>query len=235
MSNEVLVSLADQVRPEHTALVVVDVQNDFVHPDGWVMRRGVREFQDAATIPAAMEAMGALLSAARAHDLVTVLVRMIGDVRYLSPAMQAQFRRLHGEAHPPCVIDGTWGAELHDDFHPEPRGREWVLDKQKYSAFAGTRLDTVLRMHGVKTVVVCGVATSGCVESTARDALFADYYVVTAGDGCADYDPDRHRASLRKLDLSFGYVVPAVDVVACWDAASGPAGVPAASGAVAPA
>ena len=230
MSNEVLVSLADQVRPAHTALLVVDVQNDFVHPDGWVMRRGVRDFGDSATIPAAMEAMGALLSAARAHDLVTVLIRMIGDVRYLSLAMQAQYRRLHGEAQPPCVIDGTWGAELHEDFLAVPRPREFVVDKQKYSAFAGTRLDTILRMHAIKTVVVCGVATSGCVESTVRDALFADYYVVTAGDGCADYDPDRHRASLRKLDLSFGYVVPARDVVECWGAAPPPAGVPAGSG-----
>lgn len=79
----------------------------------------------------------------------------------------------------------------------------------------------LLRSNGVKTLVMSGVATSGCVESTTRDGFFNDYYVVTAGDCCADYDRVRHEASLRKMDLSFGYVVPGERIIDAWRGAKG--------------
>ena len=66
--------------------------------------------------------------------------------------------------------------------------------------------------------MACGVATSGCVESTVRDGLFADYYVVTVSDACADYQSDRHEHALRKLDLSFGYVVDTDRILEAWRA-----------------
>ena len=91
-----------------------------------------------------------------------------------------------------------------------------MIDKHRYSAFIGTRTDQVLRSNEIKTVVVSGVATSGCVESTIRDAFMLDYYVVIAGDACGDYDNDRHRATLTKMDLSFGTVVTVDEIAAAW-------------------
>lgn len=85
-----------------------------------------------------------------------------------------------------------------------------------YSAFMGTRLDQILRSNAIKSLVVCGVATSGCVESTIRDGFMLDYYVVTAGDACADYETARHDATLSKVDLSFGYVVSVKDIGDRW-------------------
>lgn len=208
--------LADQLGAAHTALVLVDVQNDFVHPEGWVARQQMPGYLDATSVNDAVAAMAELLTAAREAGVLRIFIRMIGDLRYLSPAMIAQYRRLQGPGRPACTLEGTWGAEIHEAVAPDGSAREFTVDKYRYSSFAGTRLDMLLRSHQIETVVVCGVATSGCVESTIRDALFHDYYVVTAADGCADYDAARHEASLRKVELSFGYVVPQAEIARCW-------------------
>ena len=106
------------------------------------------------------------------------------------------------------------------------RAGEFILDKHRYSAFIGTRLDQLLRSNGVQTIVVCGVATTGCVESTIRDGFMLDYYVVIARDACGDYEAARHTNALNKLDLSFGTVVSVADIEQRWSvpAASGGAG-----------
>ena len=213
---DVLWELDEQIDPAHTALVVVDVQNDFVHPDGWCARQGLPGYLDQSGIPAALGRVGELLAAARERDLVVALLRNIGDERYQSGPTRAVFRRLQGEGRPGCTLEGTWGADLHDVAAAVERPREFVVDKHRYSGFAGTRLDLILRAHGVRTVVVCGFATSGCVESTVRDAYSAAYYVVLAGDACADYAPERHRASVAKIDVSFGRVVPSDVVLDAW-------------------
>lgn len=215
-SSPVRYALADQLRPEHTALVLVDVQNDFVHPDGWVARQQMPGYLDSTSVPEAVAAIAELLSEAREADVLRIFVRMLGDLRYLSPAMRAQYRRLQGPGRPASTLEGSWGADFHESILPDGSDREITVDKYRYSAFAGTRLDLILRSHRIETLVLCGVATSGCVESTTRDGLFQDYYVVTAADCCADYDPDRHASSLRKMDVSFGYVVPKAEIARCW-------------------
>jgi len=211
--------LTDQLGAAHSALVLVDVQNDFVHPDGWVARQQMPGYLDSTTVPEAVAATAELLAAAREANVLRIFVRMLGDLRYLSPAMIAQYRRLQGPGRPACTLEGTWGADFHESVAPDGSEREITVDKYRYSAFAGTRLDLLLRSHQIETLVVGGVATSGCVESTIRDALFHDYYVVTAADCCADYDPSRHEASLRKLEISFGYVVSRAEIARCWSPA----------------
>lgn len=212
---QVLHDWADQVDPAHTALLVVDMQNDFVHPDGWVARQQLPGFHGDTGVEAAVERAGALLAAARTAGVLRIFIRMIGDERYQSPPLRALFARNHGHDRGTCVQEGTWGADVVDRLEPEG-SEELVVDKHRYSAFIGTRLDQLLRSHGVLTLVVCGVATSGCVESTIRDGFMLDHYVVTAGDACADYEPARHEASLSKVALSFGTVVPVDDLVARW-------------------
>ena len=162
---------------------------------------------------------------------MTVFVRMLGDDKYLSPALYAQYRRNHGHERPPCVQEGTWGADFYGELRPDGRPKEFILDKHRYSAFIGTRLDQLLRSNGVQTIVVCGVATTGCVESTIRDGFMHDYYVVIARDACGDYELARHNNALSKLDLSFGTVVSVADIAQRWArAAPVGAGSNAASG-----
>ena len=217
-STQVLETLEEQIEPSHTALIVVDMQNDFVDQKGWIAAQAMPGYLDSAGVSEAVSRSARLLKGARAASLLRVFVRMLGDEQYLSPPVIAQYRRLQGEERPGCTLQGTWGAEIHDSLAPDPEDPlDQIVDKARYSAFAGTRLDQLLRSHHIKTVVMCGVATSGCVESTSRDAFCSDYYVVTAADACADYDPERHAYSLRKIDLSFGYVFDSDRLLECWE------------------
>lgn len=217
-TKRVLDTLGEQIEPAHTALLVVDMQNDFVHPEGWVASQGIPGYLDSAGVPNALARCARLLEGARSAGLLRVFIRMLGDEGYLSPPVIAQYRRLQGTGRPLSTLEGSWGAEVHRSLTPEPDNPlEQIVDKTRYSAFAGTRLDQLLRSHDIKTVVMCGVATSGCVESTSRDAFCSDYYVVSASDACADYDPDRHAYSLRKMDLSFGYVVECDRILEHWE------------------
>jgi ureidoacrylate peracid hydrolase len=216
MSDEMIDPWPAQIGAAHTALVMVDLQNDFVDAKGWVAQQQVPGFLGDTGIADALERSSELLTAARQADVLRVFVRMIGDDRYLSDSMKALYGRNHGHVRPPCVLEATWGADFAEGLGPDGSDRELVVDKHRYSAFIGTRLDLLLRSHGIRTLVVCGVATSGCVESTIRDGFMLDHHVVIAGDACADYEATRHAATLSKMNLSFGTVVPTGDIAARW-------------------
>ena len=140
----------------------------------------------------------------------------VQGARHVLPIEQAQYWKHNGDGRPTCVGEGTWGADWYEGLGPDGRATELIIDKHRYSAFIGTRLDQVLRSNGIRSIVVAGVATSGCVESTIRDGFMLDYYVVIPSDACGDYDADRHRATLTKMDLSFGTVVTVDDLVGAW-------------------
>jgi len=218
----VLETLGDQVEAGHTALVLVDIQNDFLHADGSLARANLSGFTDMSMVPEMVGHARELLHAARQGDVLTVFVQMLGDLKYQSPAQVALQRRRHRPGsgdREGSVLEGTWGADFYADIRPDGVSREVIVRKYRYSGFIGTNLDLVLRSNGTRTLVMCGDATTGCVESTTRDGFFHDYYVVTAGDACADFNRDRHEASLRKMDMSFGYVVPAAEIIGVWNAA----------------
>ena len=211
-----LATWQEQADPAHTALVMVDLQNDFGHLDGWVAQQQVPGFLGDTGISAVLDRSHELLDAAREADALRIFVRMLGDERYLSGPWKALYGRNHGHVRPPCVYEGTWGADWVEGLGPDGSEREIIIDKHRYSAFIGTRLDLVLRSHGVRTLLICGVATSGCVESTIRDGFMLDYYTVIAGDACGDYESARHQATLSKMSLSFGTVIDTKELVHHW-------------------
>jgi ureidoacrylate peracid hydrolase len=112
-----------------------------------------------------------------------------------------------------CRAD-TPGAEF---FGPMPVSGELVIGKLRYSAFSGDDLDAELTRRGVDTLIVCGLTTDCCVESTARHAFHLDYHVFVAADACAAYEPDLHRAALKSLDLNCAIVVDSDQVQAAWE------------------
>jgi nicotinamidase-related amidase len=103
-------------------------------------------------------------------------------------------------------VPGTRGHDFVPEFSPLPN--ELVIRKYRSSGFWGTNLDLLLRSNGIKTVVFGGCTTEGCVESTARDAMFNDYYVVIAEDCVASDDKSQHEASLllmrHRFDIASG-------------------------------
>ena len=116
---------------------------------------------------------------------------------------------------PVCEPD-AWNGDFYE-IGPQPD--EVIVTKHRYGAFESTDLDLVLRSQGIRTVIMTGVATNVCVETTARQAFLRDYYVVFSSDCTATYRQPEHDATLRNIDQFFGEVVTSEQIMACWPAA----------------
>jgi nicotinamidase-related amidase len=205
--------LDEVVAPRHTALLVVDMQNDFCAADGVFWQHGA----DTAPIRRIVPTIAALLNQARAAGARPVFARHTHepDLSNLSPARLSFYAMLYGGADPYHAIRGTWGHAIVGELTPLPN--ESVVDKARSSGFIGTNLDMLLRSNRIETVVVTGMATHACVESTARDAGFLDYYVVVVRDAVADYREDLHQASLLTLSQRV-ILADSSEIGRCWAA-----------------
>ncbi|MGD9765611.1 MAG: cysteine hydrolase family protein [Candidatus Binatia bacterium] len=214
-------TLAEKVDPAHAALVVIDYQNEFCDRHGQLACEGF----DVADAQALAGRLPALLAAARRAGALVVFVRNEYSSEknlYLSDAFLEQASRTRAgsyTARPVCRA-GTWEADFYGGVRPEPH--EAVVTKHRFNAFFNTDLDTILRAHGVRTIVFTGIASNVCVETTAREAFMRDYYVVFTSDGTAAYSRQDHEATLRNIDRFFGQVVSVADVQSVWSAAAAP-------------
>ncbi|MDR7416192.1 MAG: isochorismatase family cysteine hydrolase [Armatimonadota bacterium] len=197
--------LEEKVRPQHTALLVIDMQNDFCHPEGAWGKLGMPLEATHRMLPR----LEALLRHARTAGVQVVFVGTHYLPEVLTPVWTE--RRAH-RRRVSMLRPGTWGAE----FVLPPQPQDLVLYKHRYSAFFGTSLDLVLRGRGIRTVVLTGTVTNVCVETTARDACQREYYVVVVEDCCSALSEEDHRASLRNLDRYFGEVVSSDALLRVW-------------------
>ncbi len=127
----------------------------------------------------------------------------------------AWVRRSGGSSTAVCR-KGTWGGEFTG---VAPRDGDVVVNKHRYSAFVNTRLDSVLRTYKIENVILTGVSTNVCVESTARDAYMRDYNLVFLSDCTAAYAQEDHDATLRTMSRNFGVVATADEIIGAWQAA----------------
>jgi len=107
-------------------------------------------------------------------------------------------------------------AIFYGDVRPEPN--DPIVTKHRYSAFYNTDLDTVLRANGIRSVVLTGVVTNVCVETSAREAFVRDYYVVVVSDGTAAYVAADHDMTLKNIDRFFGEIASMDELTAVWPA-----------------
>ena len=107
---------------------------------------------------------------------------------------------------------GTWDAELVDPLKEVLEPRDDIVEKHRSSCFYNTTLESKLRIQGITTLIVCGVATNYCVESTIRDAYARDYDIVVIEDAVASLWEDLHRATLKNVELMYGAVMSAEDL-----------------------
>jgi ureidoacrylate peracid hydrolase len=110
--------------------------------------------------------------------------------------------------------EGSWGAEFYDGITPLPHER--VVVKHRYSAFINTDLNTVLKARDIQSVLVTGVATNVCVETTARDAYMFDYYVTLVEDCVAGYEAALHNSTLENIRRHFGLVASSEEILKTW-------------------
>lgn len=212
----VYTELAELVDPAHTALLLVDMQRDFIDPSGLFGELGV----DLTMYDESRPRLSGLLAEARQSGALVIHIRntALPDRMSDSPAQIRFNMRMHEIARadgPPLryTVPGTRGHEFVDEF--QPIDGELVVNKYRSSAFWGTNMEMLLRSNGVETVVIGGCTTEGCVESTARDAMFNDHYVVIASDCVASDDPAQHDASMLLMQNRFDMATSA-EIAEVW-------------------
>jgi len=200
---QVFTELHELVDPRHTALVVIDMQRDFCTPGGAFARLGV----DISMYPPMVPRLVRLVDGARTAgvQIVYILMTVLPGRASESPAqirfnMRMQLAATDGAALS-YTADGSEGQRLIPEL--SVTDGDLVVKKYRSSGFFGTNLDLLLRSNGIQTVLMTGCTTEGCVESTARDAMFNDYYVVIAEDCVASDDRALHDASMLLMRHRF--------------------------------
>jgi ureidoacrylate peracid hydrolase len=205
--NVPLRTLSEQVDPRSAALIVIDMQNDFCHPEGVSGKRGRKL---AMTIEMAPR-LEAFINACRAVAMPAIFVQTIHYPWTDSPSW---VRRLEKDPGDSVCRPGTWGAEFYAGI--QPREGDIVITKHRYNAFLGTNLDLILRSRGIRSLLISGVGTNVCVESTLRDGYMRDYYIVLLEDCVGATDLELHQATLKNVKLHFGTVTKSTEVAKLW-------------------
>lgn len=211
-----------------TALIVVDMQNGYLHPQGSFARLlspinqaspahdEAAEWSriDISLLRGAIPGCVKLVAAARRANVPIIFLKYVYRPDYKDGGVLIQ------EINPALktvqyVADGTWDAEIIDQLTPQPD--DFIVKKSRYSGFHATRLETVLRSLQAHSLVICGVTTHFCVECTARDAHMRDYRVFIARDATDEANPRWKEMALASFQIGFGWVLDVDEIAHAWD------------------
>lgn len=191
--------------PRSTALLVIDMQRDFLDPRGYAARAGL----DISLLREAIPGVARMLRAAREAGLLVVHTREANapDLSDVPPAFADATARTGasvGATGPlgRLLIRGEPGSGIIDEL--APIAGEIVIDKPGFSAFEGTALGAMLLARGIRRLILCGITTEVCVSSTLRTAIDRGFRCVTLRDACASAYPDLHEAALRMVEVEGG-------------------------------
>jgi ureidoacrylate peracid hydrolase len=199
--------------PSRSALIIVDMQNDFVHPDGGFARcarenpeRGWDMQFVMGTIPQVQRLLDAFRSAGRP----VIYIITTHDAAYTDAQWPHWRSGLTGENRT-FLIEGSWGAQIADEL--KPQDGEHIVIKKGYGGFSNTPLDTILRHLGITTCVVAGVTTTVCVSTTLRGGVGHNYHMILVEDAVAETSRELHEAEVKILGLAFAAEVKTTDGV----------------------
>ena len=184
--------MSEAIDPKHTAVLTIDLQNDFLHPEGAYGRAG----QSAEAIAALPERVRPVVDALRSKGGTFIsaqftLVPGPGGEPLIAPHLK-KLRPFLGKGD---FAPGSFGHSLVDELAPA----DYTVEKVNYSAFYQTRLEYILRALDIDTLIVGGIVTNGGVASTVRDAHLRNVHTVLLSDGCAAFKSEVHEATLVSL------------------------------------
>src|SRR3954463_12844922 len=175
-----------------TALILGDLQNDFIHPDGAYDNAG-QSAPDIAALPARLVP---LVKLARERGILTVATLFtFVPGRGGEPIISAHLKQLRPFLKKGDFAPGSWGQQLVDELAPA----DLNVEKIAFSAFYMSRLEWVLRKSGIEHLYFTGIVTNGGVASTVRDAHVREFHCTVLEDGCAAFSDEVHRAAIDGL------------------------------------
>jgi nicotinamidase-related amidase len=202
--------------PETTALVVIDMQRDFLEPGGFGELLG----NDVSLLQAAVEPLKVVLAAARGTGMTIIHTREghRPDLTDCPPSKRARggLTTGIGDLGPKgrILVRGEHGHDIVDELAPEPG--EVVLDKPGKGSFCATDLELILRNLGIRSLIVTGVTTEVCVHTTVREANDRGFECLVLADCCGSYFPEFHEVALRMIAAQggiFGWVGDSADLL----------------------
>ncbi|MDO9413941.1 MAG: cysteine hydrolase [Pseudolabrys sp.] len=177
---------------KNAALMLLDLQNDFLHPRGAYGRAG-QTSADIAAVPARLKPLVELF---RSNDsLIGATLFTLVTTRGGEPMIASHLKKMRPFLAKGDFVSGGWGQQVVDELAPA----DFTVEKIAYSAFYMTRLEWMLRQHNIKTLYCAGIVTNGGVASTVRDAHVREFECVVLEDGCAAFSPEVHRAAIEGL------------------------------------
>jgi ureidoacrylate peracid hydrolase len=197
-------ALKEKARPEQTAVVIIDMQKDYCCEGGAFHRRGFDVVPAQELVPR----LNGFLDHAR-QVLKHIVHLKMTKVAELSCDVGAELYRRLG-------IERRYDPSFADFFGVVPHEGDVVIPKYKYSGFVSTYLDQYLRANGVRTLIITGIATNVCVESTARDSFMRDYFTLVPSDLTEGTSVEAKQWSLANINMFFGEVVDSESLLRCW-------------------
>lgn len=202
---------AISIEPGRSAVCVVDMQNWDVKPGGFFERTGI----DTTHGQRVIEPIRNVLDAARSAGMTVVyLTNIIPRNRAMRPNADSPWywkgRQQYEDERGAC-IEGTWGAEIIEEL--TPADGDLVVRKSTYSGFVRTELDLHLRRKGVRHLILTGIGTPTCVEATARDAYFHEYWPIVLEDCCGGILPETHVQALTAIKRRYGWVTSSAELL----------------------
>lgn len=177
---------------QETALLLCDMQNDFIHPDGAYGRAGLG-VPEIAALPGRVRPLADAVRAAGGWVVATHFTLVPG--RGGEPMVSPHLRKLRPFLTRGDFQPGTWGIQTVDALQPV----DIAVEKVAYSAFYMSRLEWVLRRAGITRLLACGIVTNGGVASTVREAHVREFETVVLEDGCAAFTPETHETAIAAL------------------------------------
>lgn len=194
-----------KIKPEESALLLIDMQNEFLHEKGAFAQMGMWRFaKEAKTI----ENTKKVISLAHKAEIPVIYVRIVYRPGYPDVGETVLGKAMKDAE---ACKKGSWGAEIVDELKPTPT--DYIIEKRRVSAFYNTDLETLLRSLGRRTLIIAGVVTNFCVEGTVRSAVDRDFDVIALADCTASTTREAQEFAMKNIFPMLGSVATTEELI----------------------